>query len=26
VNGSVWKKIKAPWESSPELIGSYGSD
>jgi nitrogenase molybdenum-iron protein alpha chain len=26
VNASVWKKIRAPWESSPELIGSYGSD
>jgi nitrogenase molybdenum-iron protein alpha chain len=26
VNGSLWKKIHAPWESSPELIGSYGSD
>jgi nitrogenase molybdenum-iron protein alpha chain len=26
VNGSVWKRIRAPWESSPELIGSYGSD
>ncbi len=26
VNGSIWKKIRAPWESSPELIGSYGSE
>jgi nitrogenase molybdenum-iron protein alpha chain len=26
VNGSVWKKLKAPWDDSPELMGSYGSD
>jgi nitrogenase molybdenum-iron protein alpha chain len=26
VNGSVWKKIRAPWDLSPELLGSYGSD
>jgi nitrogenase molybdenum-iron protein alpha chain len=26
VNGSVWKKLKAPWDESPELMGSYGSD
>jgi len=26
VNGSVWKKIRAPWDASPELIGTYGSD
>jgi nitrogenase molybdenum-iron protein alpha chain len=25
VNGSVWGKIKAPWDLSPELSGSYGS-
>lgn len=23
VNGAVWKKIKAPWETNPELSGSY---
>jgi nitrogenase molybdenum-iron protein alpha chain len=26
VNGSVWGKMKAPWDLSPELSGSYGSD
>ncbi len=26
VNCSIWKKIRAPWESRPELIGTYGSD
>jgi nitrogenase molybdenum-iron protein alpha chain len=24
VNGSVWGKIKAPWDKAPELSGSYG--
>ena len=23
VNGSVWRKLKAPWESAPQLSGSY---
>jgi nitrogenase molybdenum-iron protein alpha chain len=26
VNGKVWKLMKAPWDQSPELLGSYGSD
>jgi len=26
VNGSFWKKIKAPWQSSPELTGSFGAE
>jgi nitrogenase molybdenum-iron protein alpha chain len=26
VNGSIWKKVKAPWMGAPELVGSYGSD
>jgi nitrogenase molybdenum-iron protein alpha chain len=26
VNGSFWKKIKAPWQESPELAGSYGAE
>jgi nitrogenase molybdenum-iron protein alpha chain len=26
VNGSVWKKLKAPWDESPELMGSYGTE
>ena len=25
VNGSVWGKIKAPWDLNPELSGTYGS-
>ncbi len=23
VNGSIWGKIKAPWDMEPELSGSY---